>query len=220
MQQPKKLIGSDPYNGSVRINKMPNLKGGKNYKKMKHGAGPAKPELHEIGEGQMLGRVLRLLGDRQAAVYCNDGIERHCRIRGKLRKRVWIATGDMVLISLRILECGEESDEDADTDDVSFSAATLRNAKKGDILAKYDAEVYGKLKKLEGVNKRLFDGIDAITSKTGVKGLTGDDEGDIFDHGDGEDAASEDEMRGKRWKRPAAAPVEEDDNAEIDIDAI
>ena len=204
---------------------MPNLKGGKNYKKMKHAAGPAKADLHEIGEGQMIGRVLRLLGDRQAAVYCNDGIERHCRIRGKLRKRVWIATGDVVLISLRILAGGDDSDDEENV----ISTTDIREAKKGDILAKYEPEVYGKLKKVYGVNKRLFDGLESINSKPGGKGAAAaydDDDGDLFDHGDGdedEDAGeessvdSDDKPKQARtpWKRPTAAA---DDD--VDIDAI
>lgn len=187
---------------------------------MKHGAGPSKPELHEIGEGQMIGRVLRLLGDRQAAVYCNDGIERHCRIRGKLRKRVWIATGDVVLISLRILAGGDDSDDEEDV----ISAKDIRDAKKGDILAKYEPEVYGKLKKVDGVNKRLFDGLESINSKPGAVAMGGydDDDGDLFDHDGDEDAGEEStdgEPKKERtpWKRPAAPAVADED---LDIDAI
>jgi translation initiation factor 1A len=206
---------------------MPNLKGGKNYKKMKHGAGPAKPDLHEIGEGQMIGRVLRLLGDRQASVYCNDGIERHCRIRGKLRKRVWIATGDVVLISLRILGGGDDSD---DEDDV-ISAKDIRDAKKGDILAKYDPEIYGKLKKMDGVNKRLFDGLESINAHPGgSKGFDGHDlgGGDLFDHGDedeevGEESSVDSDGEPKKartpWKRPGAPTATASDD-DVNIDAI
>merc|ERR1719300_1904683 len=32
---------------------------------------------------------------------CFDGVERLCHIRGKLRKKVWIAQSDIVLVDLR-----------------------------------------------------------------------------------------------------------------------
>ncbi|OYT41914.1 MAG: translation initiation factor eIF-1A [Candidatus Aenigmarchaeota archaeon ex4484_224] len=39
----------------------------------------------------------RLAGDKMR-VKCADGKERICRIPGKLRKRVWIKVGDIVLV--------------------------------------------------------------------------------------------------------------------------
>lgn len=50
---------------------------------------------------QMYGRVERILGDMRCDVLCKDGTQRICKIRGKLKKRVWISTGDIVLICLR-----------------------------------------------------------------------------------------------------------------------
>ena len=137
---------------------MPNIKGGKNYKKMKHTQG-VKPELHEIGDGQMIGKILRMLGDRQASVYCNDNIERICRIRGKLHKRVWMGTEDIVLISLRTFATFDSDDSDLDSPNSLNSPHT--NTAKGDILAKYDSEMYGRLKKIDGVNKKLFGGANS-----------------------------------------------------------
>ncbi|RYR02597.1 hypothetical protein Ahy_B06g081395 isoform A [Arachis hypogaea] len=32
---------------------------------------------------------------------CIDGIKRLCHIRGKMHKKVWIATGDIILVGLR-----------------------------------------------------------------------------------------------------------------------
>ena len=194
---------------------MPNLKGGKNYKKMKHAQG-AKPEVHDIGEGQMIGKVMRLLGDRQAQVYCNDNVERICKIRGKLRKKVWIATGDIVLLSLRILSSTLTEEEDSD-DDIAQAAPATSSCLKGDILAKYDPDVYSKLKKLDGVNKKLFGGTYDVASAA--------DE-DIFDtedaHDDddaGSDSGDETPNSRKRlpWSRGAAAAAPDDD---VDIDAI
>jgi translation initiation factor 1A len=193
---------------------MPNLKGGKNYKKMKHAQG-AKPELHDIGEGQMIGKVMRLLGDRQAQVYCNDNVERICKIRGKLRKKVWIATGDIVLLSLRILSSTLTEEEDSD-DDIAQAAPATSSCSKGDILAKYDPDVYSKLKKLDGVNKKLFGGTYDVAAN---------DE-DIFDtedaHDDDAGSDSSDDVPNSRkrlpWSRGGAATAAPDDD--VDIDAI
>jgi translation initiation factor 1A len=51
------------------------------------------------GEGQTLGRVARMMGGRRLVVLCSDGKRRLCRIRGKLRRRMWIREGDVVLVS-------------------------------------------------------------------------------------------------------------------------
>ena len=49
-------------------------------------------------EGEVLGLVEVMLGGDRMKVACDDGKERICRIIGKLRKRVWIREGDLVLI--------------------------------------------------------------------------------------------------------------------------
>lgn len=46
-------------------------------------------------------RVLRMLGNGRLEAYCFDGVKRLCHIRGKMRKKVWVATGDIVLVGLR-----------------------------------------------------------------------------------------------------------------------
>ena len=74
----------------------PNKKGGKNYKKGKHVND--EPVMYERQEDQIYGRVLKLLGGCNALVYCNDGRERLCHIRGSMRKKVWIDPGDIVLL--------------------------------------------------------------------------------------------------------------------------
>lgn len=59
-------------------------------------------ELKELvlpGEGQVLGIVTRMLGYDRVMVLGNDGKERLCRISGKLKRRVWIREGDVVLVS-------------------------------------------------------------------------------------------------------------------------
>ena len=48
--------------------------------------------------GQLLGEVEQLLGDRRMMVRCTDGNTRLCRIPGKIRRRIWIKEGNIVLI--------------------------------------------------------------------------------------------------------------------------
>ncbi len=47
----------------------------------------------------VLGTAVKLLGFDRILVKCQDGHERVCRIRGKLKRRVWIRLGDTVLVS-------------------------------------------------------------------------------------------------------------------------
>jgi len=49
-------------------------------------------------EGEVLGLVELMLGSDKLRVQCEDGKERIVRIPGKLRKRVWIRVGDIILI--------------------------------------------------------------------------------------------------------------------------
>ncbi len=47
----------------------------------------------------VLGIAIRMLGFDRVLVKCQDGHERLCRIRGKMKRRVWIRQGDIVLVS-------------------------------------------------------------------------------------------------------------------------
>ena len=47
----------------------------------------------------VLGIASRILGAERIMVKCQDGKERVCRVRGKLKRRVWIREGDIVLVS-------------------------------------------------------------------------------------------------------------------------
>jgi translation initiation factor 1A len=49
--------------------------------------------------GEMFGRVVKLVGSDHIVVRCADGKTRMGRIRGKLRRRVWIRDNDVVLIA-------------------------------------------------------------------------------------------------------------------------
>lgn len=52
------------------------------------------------GPGQLLGIAKKMLGNDRAMVLCTDRNVRNCRIKGKLRRRVWIRQGDAVLVEL------------------------------------------------------------------------------------------------------------------------
>ncbi|MEM1515028.1 MAG: translation initiation factor eIF-1A [Thermoproteota archaeon] len=47
----------------------------------------------------VLGVVVKMLGYDRVLVKCQDGYERLCRIRGKLKRKLWIRIGDIVLVS-------------------------------------------------------------------------------------------------------------------------
>ncbi len=50
-------------------------------------------------EGEILGVVERMVGNDRLIVNCVDGKTRLARIRGKFKKKVWIKSGDVVLVA-------------------------------------------------------------------------------------------------------------------------
>ena len=81
-------------------------KGAKNSKRRKAG-GSSDPSSDLLGEllfrqeGQQYAHVVRMLGAGRLEAFCYDGTTRLCHIRGNMRKKVWIATGDTILVSVR-----------------------------------------------------------------------------------------------------------------------
>lgn len=59
---------------------------------------------------EVLGIVESLVGGDKMKVKCDDGNERLCRIPGKLRKRVWIRAGDLVLVEPWTVQSNERGD--------------------------------------------------------------------------------------------------------------
>ena len=51
-------------------------------------------------ELEMFGIVTQLHGGSQIKVICEDGIERNCRIPGKMKKKAWMRERDIVIIRL------------------------------------------------------------------------------------------------------------------------
>jgi translation initiation factor 1A len=50
-------------------------------------------------KNDVIGVAVKMLGFDRIMVKCQDGKERLCRVRGKLKRRVWIRDGDIVLVS-------------------------------------------------------------------------------------------------------------------------
>lgn len=57
--------------------------------------------------GQEYAQVTKTLGGGNLAVQCFDGVARIAHIRGKLRKKVWMNPGDLLLVSLRDFQEGK-----------------------------------------------------------------------------------------------------------------
>jgi translation initiation factor 1A len=206
---------------------MPNLKGGKKYKSGKASSGDVKdmPEI-DAKEGQTIGRIIKSLGDRNMMVFCNDGKERICHIRGGLsKKKCTIEVGDVVIISLR----GE-----------GMSATQGNVQDRGDILTKFDREHHRALKKMDGVNPKLFLQVETMDARQKASNVNEDDDcGFVIEHGSDEEdeddeeggLTAEDAKEARKKKkadadkkraeaRGAKESAKAGDNDDIDIDNI
>eukprot|EP00051_Salpingoeca_urceolata_P032283 m.15045 g.15045 ORF g.15045 m.15045 type:complete len:156 (+) comp4948_c0_seq1:250-717(+) len=76
-------------------------KGGKNRRRGKNENDADKRELVFKEDGQEYGQVTRILGNGHVEAFCFDGVTRLCHIRGKMRKKVWVNNGDIILLGLR-----------------------------------------------------------------------------------------------------------------------
>jgi len=141
-----------------------NVKGGKGYKKGKHA--DSEPQMIECdsSQNQMYGRVMKSLGNRRFRIFCNDNKERICRICGSMRKSQWVEEKLLVLISIR---------------DLYNTAESRQTTETGDIIGLIDTGLYGKMKKLPGINPLLF-----------VDDRAKDKVDDIFDRGEVSDSDS------------------------------
>ena len=74
------------------------------------------PEEQEVAririptEGEVLGVVEMMLGADKVRAKCDDGNTRICRIPGRLRKRVWVKVGDLILIQPWKVQSNERGD--------------------------------------------------------------------------------------------------------------
>ncbi len=75
-----------------------------------------RPVLEEIEKvrtpaaGEVLGLVEQMFGFDRVRVRCKDGYIRNCRIRGKIRKRMWVREGDVVIIQPWPVQATERGD--------------------------------------------------------------------------------------------------------------
>jgi translation initiation factor 1A len=206
----------------------PNAKGGKGYKKKKKVTGPVEPIYIDRAGDQQVARVVKLLGDRNVLCYCNDNRLRICHICGRMKGRVWIEPGDVVLISVR-----EMVNPDS------------RDYNRGDVLAKYPLEHLSKVRREKGVNEKLFMKLESMdgmnlnelgVDKTNDKKIIEDgDCGFEFDRGDEteseEDGSSSSEedaaaaggnriQRSRGGRQMEATQAAGGGDGDIDIDAI
>ena len=203
---------------------MPNLKGGSGYKRKKKGGGDEDVIIvADMQEDQMFGRVIKVLGNCNMLVYCEDSRERICHIRGKMRSRMFVHVGDVVILSKR-----------------GFEKIEPGKLQRGDICHKYDAKHHSALrKKFPDINPDLFANLDGKTGKKDDEGgfeFDGDGDGDAVDAGEQNSEESEDSSDGdenvavaaaiaraplgalgERRKKPADLIADDND---IDIDAI
>ncbi|MEZ0320126.1 MAG: translation initiation factor eIF-1A [Pyrobaculum sp.] len=57
-------------------------------------------EFRVPGEGELLGKVVEMLGDGRFKVICADGVVRVARLPGRLRRKLWLKAGDYVVVAL------------------------------------------------------------------------------------------------------------------------
>ena len=99
-------IDTSPLNGSQRILvKTKNL--GKKLVKTEVDIrdGMVYPNKNDI-----LGIVIKNYGETRMNIKCQDGETRICRVRGKMKKRMWVREGDVVLISPWDFQPSEKGD--------------------------------------------------------------------------------------------------------------
>jgi len=61
-------------------------------------------------EGELLGVVTEQLGSSRLRVDCSDGLTRISRIPGRMRKRLWVRTGDLVMVEPWKVQTHERAD--------------------------------------------------------------------------------------------------------------
>merc|ERR1712000_48301 len=124
-------------------------KGGKNRRRGTKENDDQRRELTFKEDGQEYAQVVKMLGNGRLEAMCFDGSKRLANIRGKMRKKVWINQGDIILLSLRDFQNakinetdtfnqGEDGEAyfefgDADSDEESDDAAPGGGKKEVDI---------------------------------------------------------------------------------------
>ena len=110
---------------------MPNNKGGKRYKRNKNQVKENKTtRLKDVTQSQEYAQITKCLGNGRFEVLCFDGKKRMATICGKMRKRVFVNTHEIVLVSLR-----EWQDSKCDIID-KYSASDVQKLKQKNLIPK------------------------------------------------------------------------------------
>ena len=59
---------------------------------------------------EVFGEILQLHGDRRMKVACSDGKERMCRVPGRLKRKLWVRVGDIVIVEPWPIQGDEKGD--------------------------------------------------------------------------------------------------------------
>lgn len=133
-------------------------KGGKNRRRGKGDGEESKRELEFKEDGQEYAQVVKMLGNGRCECFCFDGVTRLGHIRGKMRKKVWITAGDIILVAKRDFQ-----DEKVDIVH-KYSADEARNLKQ-----------YGELPENARINETAVDMAMADDNDDDDLGISFDD---------------------------------------------
>ena len=61
-------------------------------------------------KGEVLGVVVSLLGGGRLEVKCDDNLTRICRIPGRMRSKIWVRIGDLILVEPWEVQTNERAD--------------------------------------------------------------------------------------------------------------
>lgn len=62
------------------------------------GGGTLRVKMPDKKEGELFGIADALVGGSRLEVMCEDGVKRLARIPGKMKRRMWIREGDLVIV--------------------------------------------------------------------------------------------------------------------------
>lgn len=180
----------------ILVYNMPNLRGGKGYKR---GKGNREEDVVflTIEPGQMVGRIIRTLGDLNMSVFCQDNITRICKIAVGIKKAVRFVPGDIVLLSLRDCLLSRQDREQ-----------NLRS-NRGDIIGKFHETQFSSLIGKEEY-KNIFINVETLIKiteklkegheKEAEKLLLLSNEDDLFDYEGGKEEEQEVLTKRVEWK--------------------
>jgi translation initiation factor 1A len=147
------------------------------------------------------GYIIRALGSGRFEVYCNDDKTRLGILRGNMRRKTWICTGDMILYGIREFQ-----------------------ASKVDILHKYINEDVQKLYRYDEITKKMYKTYTSDIHNNSSEMIEDHDENVAFMHDDIDDINdTELEKEGDDlgdWKRVNSNHTLGSKDDDLDISAI